>query len=1063
MKHFKTLSLDESRSPDFDLFSDLEEYSEEEVVETMVETMEQYEQKLSRLWIGRAIPSKTVADAKVAIQEMIGYSQKWNNGTSRTRSTETSNRLAAKQAQLNNLGREIKKVNEKVYSAQVGCKQCKGEGCRATTSGFYQRNNANPSYQERRQSLEETLSKFMGESVKRHKENSNLIKENRASTDAAIRNQGASIKTLDIKIGKISKVLQERGFKSLPSSTETNSRDHVKSISIIVEADASSIRRIRSHQYAVSTGQNSTLMDHMDRNFWKLTHMELHISINPYPKRRKTQGVSLPCYINNVCYDNALADLGASVSVMPLSTYLNLGLGELTHTKLTVELADRTVKYPKGIAENVLVGIGKNFFPVDFIILDMPEDTKVPLILGRPFLSTTHAKIDVFKRKITLRVGEEKIIFKSIKLVSSLIKKVYMLSLRERMELDLEVMLIEETLVLNRSLDPFFGDYIELNDLNVPLELRRDQVDDLMPIIEEGEVVKEFRAKNDARMVSKNIGYLSDCDHDKKICIDCTHNLKFSCMIGSIRFFENKNDDAHEHVKRVLDIVSLFNIPGVSHDVVMLRVFPITLTGAAKRWVYRLPTRTVDSWDLLKKAFIQRYCPPSRTVKQLEEICNFEQERDETLSQAWERYNDLLPIPGMTHVQALTVIQTMAYRSQKWHDGSSSKSIESSINSEGITVIVNKLENLGRDMKKLKENVHAIQVGCQTYKGAHLDKDCPLNEEVKGMEEVKYGEFNRSFPNNKYDGLEGKVKTLANEVEGRANNKKFEECKTIYSENILPLYTPFCYSPEEIEYFSANLGFSDNKEQETDDSGMVEAAAALEATLKKKREEPKKVKHNVNYYVDPYKPLIPFPKRLEHNAEEALVHQTMESLNKIKINHPLLKEIRKTDNYAKQMKYLVENKPRTKEDKEIRINPRCSALLQNHLPPKEQDLGSFILPCSIGKLNFKNALADLGASFNVMPFSMYKCLGIGKLEPINMLIKMADNTKCVPKGIVKNLLIKIDKFIFLVDLVILDMVEDIMMPIILERPLLATAHAKVDIFRKTISLEGGSEKVILKM
>nr|GEW10457.1 hypothetical protein [Tanacetum cinerariifolium] len=121
----------------------------------------------------------------------------------------------------------------------------------------------------------------------------------------------------------------------------------------------------------------------------------------------------------------------------------------------------------------------------DFIILDMPEDVKVPLILGRPFLSTTHSKIDVFKRKITLRVRDEKIIFKSVKPASSLIKRVYMLSLRKRMELDLEAKIMGETLVLNISLDPLYGDYIELNDLNVPLVLRRDKVDDLMPTIKE--------------------------------------------------------------------------------------------------------------------------------------------------------------------------------------------------------------------------------------------------------------------------------------------------------------------------------------------------------------------------------------------------------------------------------------------------------------------------------------------------------------------------------------------------------------------------------------------------
>ncbi|GJZ65915.1 putative reverse transcriptase domain-containing protein [Tanacetum coccineum] len=136
---------------------------------------------------------------------------------------------------------------------------------------------------------------------------------------------------------------KERGFGSLPSSTEENSRDQVKSILTILKADSYPIRRIGSSQYAVSTKQNLTLI--------------------------------------------------ASISVMPLSTYLNLDLGELAHTGVTVKLADSTVKYPQ----------------------DMPDDIKVPLILGRPFLSTACAKIDVFKRKITLRIKEERIIFKSVK------------------------------------------------------------------------------------------------------------------------------------------------------------------------------------------------------------------------------------------------------------------------------------------------------------------------------------------------------------------------------------------------------------------------------------------------------------------------------------------------------------------------------------------------------------------------------------------------------------------------------------------------------------------------
>ncbi|GJT22016.1 retrovirus-related pol polyprotein from transposon TNT 1-94 [Tanacetum coccineum] len=308
-----------------------------------------------------------------------------------------------------------------------------------------------------------------------------------------------------------------------------------------------------SSRYAVSTGQNRTLMyETKQMTILFLSHLNgyyyeekkgsygpqfleayseaSHIN-NSIPRKEKDPGsFTLPCFINNVCFDNALADIGASVSVMPLSTYLNLGLGELAHTKLTVELADRTLKYPKAIAKNVLVGIGKFVFPIDFIILDMPKDIKVPLILKIPFLSTAHTKIDVFKRKITLRVGEEKIIFKSVKPASSLIKRVYMLSLRERMELDLEATLMGETLVLNRSLDPLNGDYIELNDLNEPLELRRNQGDDLMLTIDEGEVIEEFRTRDDELDTGID-DYPIYCDYDKKIRIDCAYNLKFSCMI----------------------------------------------------------------------------------------------------------------------------------------------------------------------------------------------------------------------------------------------------------------------------------------------------------------------------------------------------------------------------------------------------------------------------------------------------------------------------------------------------------------------------------------------------
>ncbi|GJY64894.1 hypothetical protein Tco_0466354 [Tanacetum coccineum] len=315
-----------------------------------------------------AIPSKTAADAKTAIQEMAEYSQKWHNGTSRVRSTETSEGLAAIQAQLNNLGREIK-------------------------------------------------SKFKSELAKRHEENSNLIKEIRALTDAAIQNQGASMKTLEIRIGQMSKnrtlMYEKRQTKILFLS--------------------------RLNGYYCNEKKGS-----YGPQFSEAYSEASHIN-NSIPRKEKYLGsFTLPCFIKNDCFDNALVDLGTT---------------------------------------------------------------------------------------ITLRIREERIIFKSVKSASSLIKRVYMLSLRERMKLDLEVRLMGDTLVINRSLDPLNGDYIKLNDLNEPFKLRRNQGDDLIPTIEEGEVIEEFKTRDDE--LDTRIGdYPSYCHHDKKIHIDCAYNLKFSCMIG---------------------------------------------------------------------------------------------------------------------------------------------------------------------------------------------------------------------------------------------------------------------------------------------------------------------------------------------------------------------------------------------------------------------------------------------------------------------------------------------------------------------------------------------------
>ncbi|GJZ20217.1 reverse transcriptase domain-containing protein [Tanacetum coccineum] len=120
----------------------------------------------------------------------------------------------------------------------------------------------------------------------------------------------------------------------------------------------------------------------------------------------------IPCNFPKLVDCLALADLGASIKLMPLSIWEKLSLPELTHTQMILELADRSKTRPAGIAEDVFVKVGKFHFPADFVVVDYIVDPRVPLILGRPFLRTARALIDVYGEELTLRVDDEAITFK---------------------------------------------------------------------------------------------------------------------------------------------------------------------------------------------------------------------------------------------------------------------------------------------------------------------------------------------------------------------------------------------------------------------------------------------------------------------------------------------------------------------------------------------------------------------------------------------------------------------------------------------------------------------------
>ncbi|XP_038889296.1 uncharacterized protein LOC120079205 [Benincasa hispida] len=133
---------------------------------------------------------------------------------------------------------------------------------------------------------------------------------------------------------------------------------------------------------------------------------------NSLPKKHKDPvSFTVPCSIEGLDVGHGLCDLGASINLMPLSIFKKLGIGEAQPTSVTLQLADRTIKYPEGKIEDIMVKVDNFIFPVDFIILDYEVDRKVPIILGCPFLATGKVLIDVHKGELTMHVDNQEVKF----------------------------------------------------------------------------------------------------------------------------------------------------------------------------------------------------------------------------------------------------------------------------------------------------------------------------------------------------------------------------------------------------------------------------------------------------------------------------------------------------------------------------------------------------------------------------------------------------------------------------------------------------------------------------
>ncbi|KAM1109853.1 hypothetical protein ACFX19_009322 [Malus domestica] len=213
-------------------------------------------------------------------------------------------------------------------------------------------------------------------------------------------------------------------------------------------------------------------------------------------------------------------------------------------------------------------------------------------------------------------------------------------------------------------------------------------------------------------------------------------------------------------------------------------------------------------------------------------------------------------------------------------------------------------------------------------------------------------------------------------------------------------------------------------------------------------------------------PNVPFPSRFLQFQNEEEEKDVLETFRKVQVNIPLLDAIKQIPKYAKCLKKLCTTKKRFREKEVVQVSENVSAMIQRKLPPKCKDPGSFTIPCVIGNTRFKSAMLDLGASINVMPYSIYASMNLGKLKNDGVIIQLADRSNAYPKGVLEDVLVQVNHLVFPADFYVLEMDESDhapSLPILLGRPFMKTAQTKIDVAKGEVTMAFGGDMICFKI
>nr|GEX06644.1 reverse transcriptase domain-containing protein [Tanacetum cinerariifolium] len=473
---------------------------------------------------------------------------------------------------------------------------------------------------------------------------------------------------------------------------------------------------------------------------------------------------------------------------------------------------------------------------------------------------------------------------------------------------------------------------------------------------------------------------------------------------NSCQFHGLSGDDANKHLDKFLHVTQSIKVNGVTDDALRLYLFPRSLTHYATAWFDRLPRNFINTFEEMAKMFLGKYFPPSMMTKLRNEITNFCQCLDESLFEAWEHYKlsfDRCPNQNMLPV---TQIDT-------FYNGLSLRHRDTINVAAEIIALKAEMAEINKNLMKvlqINQQVKAITHNCETCGGPYSYNDFPANV---GQTQNVYaaGSYNQGGNSYQPQDLKGNTTQSGNAykrsmIPTTSSPPKLVEHETKVTKDTVP---------------STNNGST---------KYVQPLVVQIEIPIPNYEPVVAPIAEPVEAFVSSpkpnQKPSIPCPSRLPYlklrykvNDQKEKFFQTFKDLD---FNISFADALILMPKFGPTIKSLLTHKEKMFELAKTPLNEHRSAVLLKKLPKKLGDPGKFLIPCNFSGMDECLALADLGASINLMPLSMWNKLSLPELSPTCITLKLADSLISHPVGAAEDVYVKVGTFHFPVDFVVID-------------------------------------------